>query len=415
MALANPTPNLGSAFTADLRNYYLQNLDSLSRYVHKLDTLKSITENRAIFKEARKWYKYAEPFMIAFDHNSYLTINGPNLLVVHAEDYTDVKKLKPKSLQVVEELLYDEAGLDREELELQLIFLRARIPFMAHNHIIYRQQDRHYLKMIRDAVITVATKGITGFDSPMQLNSTEEAAYIYQTLGNILKYMEGSFGNTPVYLQLLNAFQAAEKSLKGADFETFDRYAFIKKHTNKQLTLLAKAAKAWDIKMAENYGLNPYAENLFQKDFLNLSHFAPQGSPSISDGRIALGKKLFNDPSLSTTGISCATCHVKEKAFTDGNKIGIGKNGIQLQRNTPTLPYAALQRTFFYDGRGDGLEGQIVGVTNNENEFHIDLYTLEKKIQDSPAYKTEFDSLYGGKINNRNVRNAIATYIRSLS
>ncbi|GAL69826.1 hypothetical protein [Jejuia pallidilutea] len=119
-----------SEFTEDLRSYYLQNLDSLETYLKLLDPSKSVSENKRIFKEVRKWYKYAEPFMIAFDNNNYLTINGPNLLIVHAEDYTEIKKIKPKSLQVVEELLYNEEGLNKEELELQLIFLRSRVPFM---------------------------------------------------------------------------------------------------------------------------------------------------------------------------------------------------------------------------------------------------------------------------------------------
>ncbi|WP_165454396.1 cytochrome-c peroxidase [Hyunsoonleella pacifica] len=405
-----------SAFTKDLRDYYLQNLDSLSTYLNKLNPTKSLEENKVIFKQIRKWYKYAEPFMIAFDNNSYLTINGPNLLIVHAEDYTDVKKIKPKSLQVVEELLYADEGLDIDELELQLTFLRSRVPFMAHNHIIYKQKDRHYLKMIRDEIITVATKGITGFDSPMQLNSTEESAYVYQSLWNILNYMKDSFGKTEVYKQLQNAFKAAEQSLISSNFETFDRYAFIKNHTNKQLVLLAKAFKEWDIDMAENYELNPYGENLFQNDFFNLSHFAPQGSPSISKERIALGKSLFNDASLSNgNDMSCATCHIKEKAFTDGHKVAIGRNGIKLQRNSPTLSYAVYQRTFFYDGRGDGLEGQIVGVTNNKNEFHTDLITVEKRVKENPKYLKAFHSLYEGKITNKNVRHAIATYIRSLA
>ena len=144
--------------------------------------------------------------------------------------------------------------------------------------------------------------------------------------------------------------------------------------------------------------------------------FAPAHAPEITDDRIALGKALFNDESLSGSGtISCATCHIKEKAFTDGLKTSIGLNGKVLQRNSPTLTYAVYQKTFFYDGRGDGLEGQIVGVTNNENEFHIDLKTLENKVKNNPKYKQQFDSLYKGKINNRNVRHAIATYIRSLT
>lgn len=407
---------VGSVFTEDLRNYYLQTLDSLAFNINKLDTIKPLAENKAYFKTVRKWYKFAEPFLIAFDNNNYLTINGPNLPIIHAEDYTDIKKLKPKSLQVVEELLYDEAGLDKKELELQLIFLRSRVPFMAHNHIIYRQKDKHYIKMIRDAIITVATKGITGFDSPMQLNSTEESAYVYQSLGRILKYMEVSYGNTEEYKKLINEFKASEDLLMSSDFESFDRYSFIKNHTNAQLSLLAKACKKWKVEMAENYELNPYAENLFQKDFLNLSDFAPQKSPKITNEYIALGKKLFNDKSLSRRGdMSCATCHNSEKAFTDGFKVGIGNNGVKLQRNTPTLTYAGYQRTFFYDGTGDGLEGQIVGVTNNKNEFHIDMENLEQRVKENQVYKKAFDSLYKGNVTSRNIRLSIATYIRSLA
>ena len=407
---------VGSVFTKDLRNYYLQTLDSLAFNINKLDTIKPLAENKAHFKTVRKWYKFAEPFLIAFDNNNYLTINGPNLPIIHAEDYTDIKKLKPKSLQVVEELLYDEAGLDKKELELQLIFLRSRVPFMAHNHIIYRQKDKHYIKMIRDAIITVATKGITGFDSPMQLNSTEESAYVYQSLGKILKYMEVSYGTTEEYKKLINEFKASEDLLMSSDFESFDRYSFIKNHTNVQLSLLAKACKKWKVEMAENYELNPYAENLFQKDFLNLSDFAPQKSPKITNEYIALGKKLFNDKSLSRRGdMSCATCHNSEKAFTDGFKVGIGNNGVKLQRNTPTLTYAGYQRTFFYDGTGDGLEGQIVGVTNNKNEFHIDMENLEQRVKENQVYKKAFDSLYKGNVTSRNIRLSIATYIRSLA
>lgn len=144
--------------------------------------------------------------------------------------------------------------------------------------------------------------------------------------------------------------------------------------------------------------------------------FSEQQDPQITPERIALGRKLFNDPSLSSTGIiSCAYCHIKEKAFTDGRKIAVGINNKELQRNTPTLSYAAYQTSFFFDGRSDGLEDQIVNVANNENEFHIDLKHLEQKIQANIDYKVQFDSLYNGTISDLNVRNAIATYIRSLA
>ncbi len=125
---------------------------------------------------------------------------------------------------------------------------------------------------------------------------------------------------------------------------------------------------------------------------------------------------MFNDESLSSTGnISCASCHHKEKAFTDGLEKAQGIGNVELQRNTPTLTYAVYQKTMFYDGRATGLEDQIVNVVNDENEFHMNLEQMEQKIKENPWYVQQFDSLYKGQMTNRNARHAIATYIRSLA
>ena len=51
---------------------------------------------------------------------------------------------------------------------------------------------------------------------------------------------------------------------------------------------------------------------------------------------IELGEKLFFEPRLSTNGsVSCASCHVPEKSFTDGRKLGMGM--AEVDRNTPSL------------------------------------------------------------------------------
>ncbi|MGB7930621.1 MAG: cytochrome-c peroxidase, partial [Gammaproteobacteria bacterium] len=66
-----------------------------------------------------------------------------------------------------------------------------------------------------------------------------------------------------------------------------------------------------------------------------LTQAAPLGLPEVpiptnnpqSEAKIALGDKLFNDKRFSTTGeVSCATCHVKEKAFTDHLRVSEGIN-----------------------------------------------------------------------------------------
>jgi len=117
--------------------------------------------------------------IIALDQENYKTLNGPNLLKVEIDDFTDIKKIKPKSYQVLEELLFVEGQLDQKQLQSVLTFLKARIPFMRFNHMIFNQTDRHYLKMIRDAVVNIATKGITGFDSPALTNSLRSYTWNY--------------------------------------------------------------------------------------------------------------------------------------------------------------------------------------------------------------------------------------------
>ncbi|MRX63907.1 cytochrome-c peroxidase [Maribacter luteus] len=410
------TTDKDSLFNEDIKQYYFKVLDSASFYMAKIDTISSLSDNKAYFLKSREWYKRAEPIMIAYDYENYLSMNAPNLLKVEMEDFTDIKKQKPKSYQVIEELLFAEEKPLNNELQSVLDYLKARIPYMRKNHIIYKQRDRHHLKMLRDAIVNIATKGITGFDSPILANSLKEAVYNYETISTVIGMYKNTFKDNNLYESWSKEIASSIKMLKDGDFDTFDRYTFIKDHTNKQLQLVNSTAKDWGVQLNTSRALDPTATNVFSKTFFNKKMFALQGSPPISEERIALGKQLFNDPSFSSTGtMSCATCHIKEKAFTDGKPKGIGKNGAELQRNTPTLPYAVYQRTFFYDGRGDGLEGQIVGVVNNENEFHLDLNTMDDKIKGNPKYIEQFNALYGGKINNLNVRNAIATYIRSLT
>lgn len=405
-----------SMFNVEIRNYYFQTLDSTAFYMKKIDTLNTLDANRENFLESRKWYKRAEPLIIAYDYENYLSMNAPNLLKVEMEDVTEIKKIKPKSYQVLEEYLFGDELISNKELQAVYHYLQVRIPFIRKNHIIYRQRDRHHLKMIRDAVVNIATKGITGFDSPMLANSLNEAIYNYESIKHIISIYKDTFGNSNLYNIWINEIDSTVEVLRKDDFETFDRYSFIKNHTNPQLELVNATSKNWGIALSKSRPLNPESTNVFSQTFFNKKMFAPQHAPEISEERIALGETLFNDEELSSSGtISCATCHIRGKAFTDGHKLAKGFNGNTLTRNTPTLSYAMYQKTFFYDGRGDGLEGQIVSVANNENEFHIDLIALEEKIKNNPNYKIKFDSLYEGNINNRNLRHAIATYIRSLT
>jgi cytochrome c peroxidase len=67
----------------------------------------------------------------------------------------------------------------------------------------------------------------------------------------------------------------------------------------------------------------------------------PVGSPldnPTTPEKVALGRLLFFDPRLSgDNSTSCTTCHMPDKAFTDGLPCARGVRGKELSRNTPSL------------------------------------------------------------------------------
>ena len=67
----------------------------------------------------------------------------------------------------------------------------------------------------------------------------------------------------------------------------------------------------------------------------------PADNP-ITPEKVKLGDKLFHDKRFSTTGeVSCATCHDKDKGFTDQLPVSEGIDKLKGTRNAPTVINAA--------------------------------------------------------------------------
>ena len=81
--------------------------------------------------------------------------------------------------------------------------------------------------------------------------------------------------------------------------------------------------------------------------------FVPADNP-MSAAKVELGRFLFYDRRLSGNGQqACASCHLQEKAFTDGRQLAVGSTGETHPRNAqglanvvyhPTLTWAACWR-----------------------------------------------------------------------
>ena len=393
-----------------LQSYYILNLKNAIKYLDSILIQPEISSKKKFYLKARKSFKLAEPILAFTDQNNYQTLNAPNLLKVTEDDATDIKILKPFGFQVIEETLYDE-NINKKQLNNLIKKTSSRLQLIANNTKL-QLKNYHIIWLIRNEITRIATTGITGFDSPVLNQSLKECQFAYQTLKKIIDFNFNLFQSKELHKKIINLFSEAETNLN-YEFESFDRYDFIKNQIHPQLKLLVKIQKDWKVNFPFEMALQNDMKSLFSKETLNVYYFSDYKSDTTQiEKKIALGKALFNDKSLSKNyNMACATCHIKEKAFTDGR---VTFNKFQI-RNTPTVAYSAYQQSFFMDARSGSLEGQVVGVVENHNEFAMSMDKIIERVTNNAKYKNQLDSLYNGKRVGLNIRHAIASYIRDLN
>lgn len=137
---------------------------------------------------------------------------------------------------------------------------------------------------------------------------------------------------------------------------------------------------------------------------------------TMTPGKIELGKKLFFDRRLSGDGtMSCATCHMPELFFTDGQDISLSYPTTKNWRNSPTLINAAFQKHLFWDGRVKTLEDQALFPMMSAFEMNQNLDFVEEEIRSVPEYAAEFRNVFGsGDITREKIAMAVAAFERTL-
>jgi len=131
--------------------------------------------------------------------------------------------------------------------------------------------------------------------------------------------------------------------------------------------------------------------------------------------KVALGRKLFNDNRLSVNDtIACSSCHVLEKGGADNLVHSIGINGAEGNINAPTVFNSGFNFVQFWDGRAATLEDQIDGPVTNPKEMGSTWTQVLKKLEQDTDYRADFSKTYDGDISVINIKDAIATFERSL-
>jgi len=162
-----------------------------------------------------------------------------------------------------------------------------------------------------------------------------------------------------------------------------------------------------------------FSTNIFADQNLGLPTLTiPNDNPQ-SIEKISLGKLLFNENRFSKDGsVSCASCHVLAKTYTDELAVAKGINGQQGTRNSPTLVNAAFFNTLFLDGRANSLEEQALGPLINPIEHGLESHQLiVDVILNDTNYIQQFEKVFDIKkdeITIQHVSKAIASFERTL-
>ena len=94
----------------------------------------------------------------------------------------------------------------------------------------------------------------------------------------------------------------------------------------------------------------------------------PSNRVSGKPAAVELGEYLFFEDRLSRAGtLSCGSCHVPERDWSDGLARGVGMQ--EVDRNTPNLVNVRYHRWYGWDGAADSLWSQSIRPILNEREL----------------------------------------------
>lgn len=137
--------------------------------------------------------------------------------------------------------------------------------------------------------------------------------------------------------------------------------------------------------------------------------------PKQNAGPAEIGRVLFRDVRLSANGhVACISCHDIAKGGADSKPHSVGFRGQETAVNAPTVFNAALNFAQFWNGRASTLEDQIDAVVQNPVEMGSKWSDVVSMVARDPLYGRLFAASYRDGVTKTNIRNAIASYERTL-
>ena len=377
------------------------------------------------FRAARTAYKRIELFVEYHGAFTSREVNSPPIPRAESED--PETPLAPAGLQVIEAELFPEPTLtDDPRLRHEIGVIRTAVARLRDAGADSMPGDAFLFDAMRQEIARVGTLGIAGFDATVSGDAIRESADALDGLAAALAPYRSSIAHRDAggLRALDERLAAATAYLRGnPDFERFDRLTFLATRLQPLAHAFASVQVALGIGApARPRAWSAHAASIYDRDAFDPMFFAATDATPVTPALAALGRDLFFDNRLSPDGTrSCATCHVPEHAFTDGQpraQLLPGHSARGGGRNTPTLINAALQPSLFADARVRTLEDQATDVLGSRSEMGGSLQRAADTFRADTSYVSRFSAAFNvardTALTPRSLRLALAAYVRSL-
>lgn len=141
----------------------------------------------------------------------------------------------------------------------------------------------------------------------------------------------------------------------------------------------------------------------------------PADNPLTVEG-IALGRYLFWEKNLSADGTqSCGSCHLPEHGFSDPNQFSTGITGAVGNRQSMALVNLGWAYNYFWDGRAQTLEEQVIEPIINPIEMNNTWENALATLRADPLYPPLFKAAFGTpEITRDRAAKAMASFLRTM-
>lgn len=398
-----------------IQKYYAAHLENAVAYMDSLSESTDLPTARRFYHISKNHYKAVESYAAYLNPESGTRVNGPPLPIFKEDNG---KVVQPVGFQTLAETIYADS-LDKAALSYQTYITLGYMNNLLENVKERELTAQRFFIAAQEQLLRVLSLGITGFDTPTTLKGIKESAL---SLESFLEVYEMGISEVvkdqSLDQELKERLSKAILYLKNSpDFNTFDRYEFIREYFNPITRSWAKlnaSAGLWE--PIDYKPLNFVAPTFFEESTFNVRYFESPNNRDADSATVLLGKKLFYDARLSKNGsMACATCHQPEKAFTDGLKTSLGNNGQPVLRNAPTLINSVFNKSFFWDGRSGKLESQITNVFTAENEYNSTVHEISTEVLEDVEYKALFKQTRKTPRSNNDIIKAISSYVATLN